>query len=211
MRLADEFFLIAWDTAGQGKPVLHPQGAALGLAGALLGELILGERLTVQGAGLLVLNRVPVEDPLARDVLAQIVAAPEHTDVRTWLAYLAQDAAEGVGARLQDAGLVQRVESRVLFRTRVRYEATEFAKGAWPSLRLTMLLSEHQPMSLPDMLLAALVDAAGLLDHVLFEPEQRAPAREYLTTLTAALPPALRGLAGHVSAAVGSAVMTYRT
>ncbi|NUP61871.1 MAG: hypothetical protein HOW71_06800 [Nonomuraea sp.] len=49
--LADDFFFVSWDTTGSGKPRLHVQGVALGLAGALIAELVLERRITVEGSG----------------------------------------------------------------------------------------------------------------------------------------------------------------
>lgn len=212
MQLADEFFLIAWDTAGSGTPLLHVQATSLGLAGALLGELALQERLSVRGAKIEVTDRTPVPDPLAQSVLKLIVTTPEHSDVRTWLAYLAQNTVEAVAGRLLQARLVVREESRtLLWRKGVRYLATDYAKGAWPSARVEMLLVNGRPMTPADMALVAMTDATGLLDSILTDPHGRRDARRYLATVMAAMPGSLRELAGHVHAAVGDAVLSYRS
>src|SRR6266545_956844 len=79
VRLSDEFFLIAWDTAGSGMPLLHVQATSLGLAGALLGELALAGRITIRGAEVQVVDRRPVEDALTQRVLNEMIGAPEHT------------------------------------------------------------------------------------------------------------------------------------
>lgn len=212
MLLADEFFLIAWDTAISGTPVLHVQATSLGLAGALLGELVLTDRLAVRGTRVAPAGHAPVPDPLARSVLNLIVSTPEHSDVRTWLAYLAQNTVEAVAGRLVQAGLVTREESRsLLLRKGVRYLATDYAKGAWPSDRLEMLLVNGRPMTPADMGLAALADATGLLDTIVSDPQRRRSARRYLGTVLATMPTPLRDLAGHVQAAVGDSVLSYRS
>lgn len=213
MQLADEFFLIAWDTAVSGTPLLNVQATSLGLAGALLGELALQERLAVRGAQIEVTDRTPVPDPLSQSVLKLIVTTPEHSDVRTWLAYLAQNTVEAVAGRLVQARLVVREESRsaVLRRKAVRYLATDYAKGAWPSARVAMLLVNGRPMAPGDMALVAITEATGLLDSILTDPHGRRDARRYLGTVMAAMPGSLRDLAGHVQAAVGDAVLSYRS
>jgi hypothetical protein len=212
LQLADEFFLIAWDTAVSGTPLLHGQATSLGLAGALLGELALQERVAVRDAQVEVTDRSPVPDPLAQSVLKLIVTTPEHTDVRTWLAYLAQNTVEAVAGRLLQAGLVVREESRtLLWRKGVRYLATDYAKGAWPSARVEMLLVNGRPMTPADMALVAMTEATGLLDSVLTDPHGRRNARRYLSTVMATMPRSLRDLAGHVHAAVGDAVLAYRS
>ncbi|MEV4362005.1 GPP34 family phosphoprotein [Nonomuraea sp. NPDC049625] len=98
--LADDFFLVSWDTTGTGKPRLHVQGIALGLAGALIGELVLHQRIAVRGVRLDVIDSEDVMDKVTNRVLADIGDSPHHTDVRTWLAYLAQRSVDDVGARL---------------------------------------------------------------------------------------------------------------
>lgn len=212
MRLADEFFLITWDTAVSGTPILHVQATSLGLAGALLAELVMLERVTVQGSKIWVTDVTPVEDPLAQDILTMMSAAPEHTDVRTWLAYLAQSGVESVADRLVHAGLVSREETRsMLLRRTVRYVATDYAKGAWPTHRVELMLTNRRPMTLSDMALVALIDATGLLDWLMSKMQDRRGVRHYTATLMATLPPPLRDLAGHVNTAVGNAVLSYRS
>jgi hypothetical protein len=212
VQLADEFFLIAWDTAGSGAPSLNVQATSLGLAGALLGELALQDRLAVRGAQVEVADRTPVPDPLAQSVLKLIVTTPEHSDVRTWLAYLAQNTVEAVAGRLVQARLVVREESRsLLWRKGVRYVATDYAKGAWPSARVEMLLVGGRPMTPADMALVAMTEATGLLDSILADPHGRKNARRYLGTVMATMPGSIRDLADHVHAAVGDSVLSYRS
>ena len=210
MWLADEFFLIAWDTAGSGAPLLHLRATSLGLAGALLGELVLAQRITVWRAEVRVTDPRPPEDALGRNVLHEMIRAPEHTDVRTWLAYLAKDSIEVVAARLIDTGLLYRTESRLLWRKSVRYQATSYVKGAWPAVRVEKMLVGGERLTPADMALAALVEATGLLDTILLDRRDRATARRYLATFMATIPPPLRDVTGHVRAAVGEAVLSYR-
>jgi Golgi phosphoprotein 3 (GPP34) len=208
--LADEFFLIAWDTAGSGAPLLHPRATSLGLAGALLGELALAQRITIWRAEMRVTDPRPVDDVLGRRVLHEMINAPEHTDVRTWLAYLARNSVADVAGRLTDAGLLRRAESRLLWRRSVRYLATNYVRAAWPAVRVEKMLVGGERMTPADMALAALVEATGLLDTILLDRRDRAAARRYLATFMATIPPPLRDLTGHVRAAVGEAVLSYR-
>jgi hypothetical protein len=208
--LADEFFLIAWDTAGSGTPLLHPRATSLGLAGALLGELALEQRITIWRAEVRVTDPRPVGDPLGRRVLYEMINAPEHTDIRTWLAYLAKNSIAEVAARLIDVGLLRRTESRLLWRKNVRYLSTNYVKGAWPAVRVEKMLVNGDRLTPADMALAALVESTGLLDTILLDRRDRAVARRYLATFMATIPPPLRDLTGHVRAAVGDAVLSYR-
>jgi hypothetical protein len=212
VQLADEFFLISWDTAISGSPILNTQATSLGLAGALLGELTLHRRVAIRGPQIWVADRTPLQDPLLGNLLELMNSTPEHSDVRTWLAYLAHNSVDAVVDRLVRAGLVRREESRsMLLRKSARYMATDYAKGAWPIQRIEILLSEGRPMTPADMVLVSLIEATGLLDTVISHMHDRRSARRYLATLMATLPAPLRDLAGHVQAAVGDAVLSYRS
>ncbi|MEV0587041.1 GPP34 family phosphoprotein [Nonomuraea sp. NPDC050310] len=209
--LADELFLIAWDTTSSGKPRLHVQGVALGLAGALLAELVLHSRVAVQGATIRVADRRPVGETVADAVLADMAGSPQHTDVRTWLAYLAQRSITDVAGRMIAAGRLEREAPRLIKRKVSRYYAPDFGQAMWPRTRLNMALVRWQPLAAEDMALAVLVDSCGMTDVVVDDPAERKIARRYLTTVLAALPQPLADLGRHVSAAVGDAVLTYRS
>jgi hypothetical protein len=209
--LADDFFLVSWDTTGSGKPRLHVQGLALGLAGALIAELVLAQRVTVRGVRLGVADQRPIHENVIDKVLTEIHNSPQHTDIRTWLAYLAQRSVAEVSGRLETAGRLQRETPKLLKRKQSRYFSTDFSAAMWPAARLRLALARCQPLSPQDMALATLVDACGLTDTVLDDPSDRRVARQYLTTLLAAMPQPLSDLSRQVSAAVGDAVLTYRT
>ncbi|MEU0571658.1 GPP34 family phosphoprotein [Nonomuraea sp. NPDC005983] len=209
--LADDFFLVAWDTTGTGKPRLHLQGIALGLAGALLGELVVAERITVRGVHLRLADSRRLREAVADSVLADLGNSPQHTDVRTWLAYLAQRAITNVTGRLIRAGLLERLAPKLLKRRQGRYFSTDFGQAIWPSARLRLALAKGQPLTPHDMTLAALVDACGMTDLLMEDPADRPAARRYLTTVLAAMPQPLGDLTRQVSAAVGDSVLTYRT
>ncbi|MFI7703042.1 GPP34 family phosphoprotein [Nonomuraea sp. NPDC049480] len=208
--LADDFFLVAWDTTGSGKPRMHLQGIALGLAGALIAELVLAQRVAVRGVRLGVADSRRVQESVADKVLSEICNSPQHTDVRTWLAYLAQRSIADVSGRLTAVGLVQRETPKLLKRKQPRFSSSDFSRAMWPATRLRLALVRCEPLSPQDMALATLVDACDLTDTVLDDPADRRVARQYLTTLLAAMPPPLSDLSRQVSAAVGDAVLTYR-
>ncbi|MFI7439303.1 GOLPH3/VPS74 family protein [Nonomuraea indica] len=209
--LADDFFLIAWDTTGSGKPRLNGPALALGLAGALIAELVLEHRVLVRGVSLQVTDPRPVREHLADRILADIGNAPQHTDVRTWLAYLARRAVADVTARMARAGLLDRETTRMRRRRPSRYFATDFGRAVWPSTRLRLSLARGRPLSHDDMVLAALLDACGMTDTVVEDPDHRQAARRRLAGMLTALPEPVGDLTRHVRAAVGDAVLTYRS
>src|SRR5262249_41205672 len=140
--LADQFYLIAHeDRAGRSR--LHPRATGLGLAAALLGELMLLERVRVYEGDLLVVSREPPGAALSHNSLDLLVVQRQHRELRTGLAFLAQDATVRVGERLNRAGLVEPVIRRGLRGAHTHYvPVTPEQRNtfAWAPVRLANLL-----------------------------------------------------------------------
>ena len=207
MLLADDFFLMAHDDRN-GRSRLHPRAVELGLAGAMLGELVLEQRLLIEGPRIRVISYDPPSDPLAHTNLATIVAEPQHREVRTWLAYLGQGAVEAVGQRLARVGLVELIHVRRLLKTTSRYVAADVNLPAGRVVRLRRLLTGAEQMRVADSMLAGLAEATGLTGHVLWDADQTSLKR--LHGLISTLPPPLRELVAQVEAAVGDAILSQR-
>ncbi|MER7004494.1 GPP34 family phosphoprotein [Dactylosporangium sp. NPDC000555] len=207
MLLADDFFLIAHDDRG-GKSRLSPRAVELGLAGAMLGELVLEQRILVEGPRLRVINRDPPSDPLAHTNLATMVAEQQHREVRTWLMFLGRTAVEAVGQRLARVGLVEQVQVRRLLRSETRWLPADVNLPAGRVVRLRRLLTGAEPMRVADTTLAGLAEATGLTGHVLWdrEPADIRRLQQAITTL----PPPLRDLILQVESAVGDSVLSQR-
>jgi hypothetical protein len=209
MLLADDFFLIAHDDR-DGRSRLSPKSVELGLAGALIGELVLEQRIVVEGPRLRLISREPPSDALAHTTLATMLAEPQHREVRTWLAYLGQTAIDSIGQRLVRAGIVQQQQVRKLLRSSsLRYVANDINLPAGRVVRLRRLLTSGEPMRVADTTLGGLAEATGLTGHILWASDATSVRR--LHAMVAALPPPLRDLIVQVEAAVGDAVLSQRT
>lgn len=207
MLLADEFWLLAHDDA-TGKPRLSSRVLGLGLAGALLGELVAGRNVVVQQGAVHVVSRTPPPDALAHTVLEQMVAEVRQHPARTWLTYLSRDAAELVAQRLVRAGMVRRDSSRRILKQVIRYLPVDPNRAAWPTARLSTTLRRQSPLSEPDAFLAGLTVATGL-DQLILDGAGPGP-RDYLTHVVASLPATHHQVIAHTEAAVGDAVLTQR-
>jgi hypothetical protein len=205
--LGDEFYFVAHEDT-TGKPRLHASATGLGLASALLAELVMTGRITVQDGMLSILDRRPPDDALAHTTLDQLVGEQRHRAVRTWLAFLGQTATVAVAQRLLRAGQVQERTTRRAFRTTVSYIPVDMSVAAWPETRLRHLLTGGRPMTVPDATLAGLASATGLRDRILWDTDTK--ARRYFAHASASLPAPLRELIAHTEAAVGDAVLTHR-
>lgn len=207
MWLADDLYFIAHDDR-TGRPWLHPRATRVGLAGALLGELMLADRISVHSGRVYLKSTQPPSDALAHTILDRIAGQRPHSDLRTELAVVGQSAPEAVAHRLERAGLVAYVESRRLMRTVGRWVPTDPSVAAWRTARLRRLLSTEEEITWHDVILAGLLSAVGLVGRVLWGDDARARAR--LKGVLTQLPAPVAELVAHTEAAVGNAVLANR-
>ncbi|GIF06698.1 GOLPH3/VPS74 family protein [Actinoplanes siamensis] len=211
--LADQYYLIAHEDR-TGRSRLHPRATGLGLAAALLSELVLEGRIGVTDGDLFVLDRHPPADALEHDILDLLIAQPQHRDVRTWLAFLSQDAGLRVGERLMRLGAVEPiVRRRMLGSPQITYmpnSAQQRNAAAWASTRLANLLVRGMELSVVDQLLVSLVSATGLTRHVLYGFEQYPHAFQYVPNAAFALPSDLREIVEYTEASIGSVLTVGR-
>jgi hypothetical protein len=207
--VADQLFFIAHDDR-DGRSRLHQRAAALGLAGALLGELVLLGRLAVYDGAVCVVRREPPPDALDHSILSLLISQPQHRDLRTWLAFLAETAIEEVARRLVIAGLIREQRQRRLLGARRSYLPADRNLAAWQPIRLERLLNGRYRMNHADALLAGLVAATGLTRQVLWDASRSAAGFSYLPQVLAGLPEPLHALVGFTEMAVGQTVLAYR-
>jgi hypothetical protein len=210
--LADQFFLIAHEDR-TGRSRLHPRATGLGLAASLIGELMAIDRVRAFDGDLYVVSREPPPDALSHEVLDFLLAQPQHREIRTWLAFLAQDAAVKVGERLLRAGVVEPVTRRKLRGAQTMYmpmSSDQRNTAAWAPARLTHILMHRQPMTVTDRLLAGLVVATGLTRHVLWDFSAHRQGLVHLSEVVDSLPEDLRQLVEHTEALIGSVLVAGR-
>jgi hypothetical protein len=196
---------------------LHKAGMELGLAGALLCELVLERRVDVQHGRIVLVSRAPMQDILAQTVLGDIVtelhvAKQPHT-VRVWLVYLSHSAVTQVRNRLCFTGIVQEVPGRRWWGGAAnKYRAADINQALGPEAAVHSLLTHGQASnnSMPALTFAALADACGLLPKLTWWHEQKVGMRRHLAYLRDQLPRPLKELVDQTEAAVGDAVVGRR-
>ena len=125
-RVADDLYLIAHHEIS-GKAYLSPRAAGTGLAGGLFAELLAAQTpaVTLERGYLIpryrkngdaVARYVRPDDPVSGHVLDLIVAESAPRPVRDWLLFLGKTAAADVAERLEHAGYLTRLASRVPWR-----------------------------------------------------------------------------------------------
>jgi hypothetical protein len=218
VRLADQLFLAAHDhDAGHLRTRLHKAGLSLGLAGALLAELVLDRRIDVRDDRIVLVSRAPMEDILCQTILGDIVTElhvtrQPHT-VRVWLVYLSNSAVTQVRNRLTFNGILQETAGRRWWGGLASsYRAADEAAALGPEAAVYNLLANGPAgdTTTTAITFATLADACGLLHKLAWWHEERTGLRRRLTELRAGLPRALRELADQTEAAVGDAVVGRR-
>ncbi|OKI49360.1 hypothetical protein A6A27_34995 [Micromonospora sp. CB01531] len=208
MLLADEFFMLAHDDQ-TGRPRLHDSATNYGLAAALLAELGAAGRIHFNRGQLVVQDHRPPEDWLQHMVLARLIAEPQHTATRTWLAYLSATAHEQVATRLWQGGKVVPTQSRRLFRTTTIHVPTDINVAAWSWARLSQKLRRHEHLKPFDLALAGIARSVRLDQFILDGAPLSVSA--HLRRLLEAAPPPMRDLLADLDTAIGSAVLSHRT
>jgi Golgi phosphoprotein 3 (GPP34) len=208
--LADELFLAAH--RDDGKPRLSQQAMRIGLAGALLGEVVLAgnARIDTRRREIAVVKTDPPASALTHAVLDQLVGAPE-TAIRDWLNALGQNDASGnnaysrVADRLISAGVVRAANSAGLWHRSTVYPPNDANEDISAQVRLFGRLSKKKPLDPDDVLLVGLAIATDL-DRYLFQ-DLDSEGHRYLRVLLQTVPPALRCLITETKSAVGNAVL----
>ncbi|WP_433828705.1 GOLPH3/VPS74 family protein [Actinoplanes sp. CA-015351] len=211
--LADQYYLIAHEDR-TGRSRLHPRATGLGLAAALLSELVLEGRIGVADNELFIVDRHPPRDALTHDVLDLLSAQSQHTDVRTWLAFLSQDAGLRVAERLMRVGAVEMVtRRRMLGSTQTLYmpnTARQRNAAAWASTRIANILVRGMDLNIADRMLVGLVVATGLTRHVMYGFENYPHIYHALPAMISSLPNDLREIVECTEQSVGTALAVGR-
>jgi hypothetical protein len=205
-RLADDLYLLAHHEA-TGRPHLQSRATGLGLAGALLAELMLSGSVRLRSGDVVAADGSAPRDELARSVLSRVAGEPGRYPARDWLLFLARTAAQDVAGRLEQSGFLIRATSRRPFRPRQWVPADPDSAFA-PLLRVKSTLDYARPATAQNLTLAGLAVACGLGRHLgLYLPEG---AHRRIQEATRQLHPCLRDLIAHTQAAVDSALLSHR-
>ena len=207
---ADDLYLTAHDSI-RGKSLLSPATLGLGLGAALLGELMLWRRVDLVETELVVIDDRPTGDAATTAVLEQIRREAGQHGVRNWLAYLSTGiATDLVERRLARGGLIRRVEKRgLLGGTKVSFVPADSMTAGWPATRIRTKVTRDEALDLADLLLAGVILATGLDQHVLATLGARERAALF-EQFRRNFPAMLQQLVAHAEAAVGDAVMARR-
>jgi len=204
--LADELFLVGHDQY-TGKPQISDGVLDTGLAGAVLGELVLAGRLSVgEETHVVARDQRPYGERVSDAALAEILKQHDAHPVRAWVEYLRDHARTMVAPRLVHTGLIERVQARAMLKQTVRYPATDALKAASPQARLRYVLDHPTHLDEQTAVLGGLVLATGL-DFVVGGGSTR-ETRDGLARMQNLLRPDLQALILGVESAVAQIALS---
>ena len=205
-RLGDDLYLMAHHERS-GRPHLQPRALGLGLAGALLAELVLAGKIWIWPDGIVVADAAPPQEGLARDVLGLLLGEHERHPVRDWLVFLGRTAASDVARRLERSGYLTQAPARRPWRGE-RWVPVDADCAFAPVTRVESALDPSRPLTAEGAALAGLAAACGLGSRLLLYLPPR--TRRRLDEAAAQLEPGLRDLIAQTQAAVDSALLSHR-
>ncbi|MFG1953954.1 GPP34 family phosphoprotein [Micromonospora sp. NPDC048830] len=217
--LRDELFLIGHDD-DTGRPHLHPQALAFGLAGAVLIDLYLAGRVTLDPAHsalpapeqrLRLRADRPVGDLIA-DAAITSLRHPTGAPLRAWLRGFTTDLYERTRAGLVSAGILRHATRRRLhgLLTTDIYLPTHTRWPVVPRARLRALATGHEPPTDHTAALAGLVATLGLTAYLYLDTDT-ATVTARLKAIADRHHPPVRHITTAVDAAVGDlATAAYR-
>jgi Golgi phosphoprotein 3 (GPP34) len=204
--LADELFLVGHDEY-TGKPLISDNVLDTGLAGAVLGELVLSGRVHVgEDSVVIPYDQRPHGERVTDAALAEVLKQRDGHPVRSWVEYLRDHSRMMVAPRLMQKGLIERVQARVMLKQTIRYPAIDRMRAASPRARLRFLLDHPASLDEQSAVLGGLVRATAM-EYVVGGGSPR-DARDGLERMEMALRAELRTLIAGVDAAVAAIALS---
>ena len=207
--VADDLYLLAHDDR-TGKPLLPPRPLGTGLAGALLAELMLARCIGLRSDTTVVISQdLPRAAAAGHVLLKQVADEPSPLPARTWLLYLSQTAARDVALRLEQAGYLARIRSRMPGRPgRMVPVNPDWAFA--PMLRVRSALDRTREVTPHAAALTGLAVGCGL-GFRLDQYQTQTRAGRSTGDAVAHLAPDLRQLITQTQITVSAAVLSHRT
>jgi hypothetical protein len=202
--VADDLYLMAHHEVS-GRPFLHRRAIGIGLAGALLAELVLAGKIRLWPGGIVAASRFPPSDELGQAVLGLVLS--ERHPVPEWLAFLARSAGQDVARRLERRGYVRLASARRPWQAD-KWVPVDPDCAFAPLFRAQAALDPGKPVTESAATLAGLAFACGLGSRLL--PYGPKGARAWLGETVGQLAPDLRELIAQTQAATDGLLLSQR-
>ena len=180
LRFAEEIMLLLLDDDGGGFARVSDRAVGYALAGGVLMDLALADRIDTDLHRLMAVDAKSTGDDLLDPTLAEIAASETNRNARFWVEHVAKQAPrirDAALARLVERGILERRSATFLwvFRSR-RYPVLDGTAEREVKLRiLDVLLGDDLPAP-RDIVIICLADACGIF-HELLDASQLERAR----------------------------------
>lgn len=204
--VGDDLYLLAHHDV-TGRPLLSPRPLGIGLAGALLAELMLGASIGLSADARVTVSRRWPDDDLAHWAWDRVAAEREPVLLREWLVFFAYGASMDIAQRLERAGCLGQVRGLLPWRPG-RWVPADPSVAFAPIIRVRSALDPSRPLDPRHAALAGLAEACGLGFRI---AQARVPGTRTAEQTVSQLGPQLRYLIAQTQAAAGNAVLSHRT
>lgn len=185
LTFVEEIALLSLDDATGELLPMPAMGMAYAMAGAVLCDLALQNRIDTDPEKLVLLSGEPTGDPLLDPALAKIVATATPLKVSGWLSRLAEDARGLESAafdRLVARGILRREQKKILWVFGVRrYPTVDNQERTEVRTRLTALVLGDDLPDPRDAILISLLLASQLAYHLFPAAQFKARAARLAT------------------------------
>ena len=180
LRFAEEILVLALDEArGEIAPDLPVHGLNLILAGAVLADLALENRIDTDPDRLVVIDRTPTADDLLDPTLREIAQETRVRDTGFWVAQVArrgEETRDRALTRLIERGILESEGGGLLFLSRPvsrsrRYATHDGKVVEEARLRIMRVLFSDDIPEPRDIVIVCLADACGVFERILSRAE----------------------------------------
>ena len=177
LRFAEEIMLLLLDDAGERFLRVPESSLRYTLAGGVLMDLAMEDRIDTDLEKLILVDPTPLSDDMLDPVLADIATATETHDARYWVEQAASRAfqtREAAMERLIARGILEQREDRFLwmFRSR-RYPQVDGEAELEVKLRIMEVLFAEVVPTPRDVVIICLADACGIFTELLSSDDLR--------------------------------------
>jgi hypothetical protein len=188
-----------------GKPRIRQDILDIGLAGAVLGDLLFDERITFDHGTVVLTSRYTTGDPVTDRMLALIMGEPAQHGVRDWVEHLRDKISPSITESLTDRRLVTPKENRGLLRRSIQYPPADLRTASAPRARIRTAMLGRANCDLATATLALLAWSLGLDD--ICEPDlTRKQMTEWIDRVKSMIIEPAASLISGVDAAIAATV-----
>lgn len=163
LSLCESLFFLGNDPF-TGKPRIPQAILDIGLCGAVLGDLLFDERITLEHGAVVLTSRYATGDAAADRTLALIMGEMDQHGVRDWVEHLRDKVTASVTLSLAARGMVTPKENRAFLRRSILYPPADLRTAAEPRARIRTAVLGRTNCDLPTATLALLAWSIGVDD-----------------------------------------------